>query len=253
MTHLSVNIDHIATIRQARKTVEPDPVHAAILCELAGADGITCHLREDRRHIQDRDVEVLIKTVRSRVNLEMACTEEMIDIALKLKPSQVTIVPEKRTELTTEGGLDVISIGEVLTDNVSLLKKSGITVSLFVDPDEKQITASAKTGADFIELHTGAYANRSEIGKTTNELDTLIKSAEIARTLGLGVNAGHGLNYKNTGAVAAIYGINELNIGHSIISRAALVGIERAVREMITIIARQFCQQDHTQLPQLRS
>ncbi|MBL8028217.1 MAG: pyridoxine 5'-phosphate synthase [Fibrobacteres bacterium] len=235
MATLSVNIDHVATVRQARRALEPDPVHAAVLCELAGAHGVTCHLREDRRHINDRDFELLMQTVKSKVNLEMACTKEMVGIALKFKPPQVTLVPEKRAELTTEGGLNVAAIVSEITDSVKAMRDAGIVVSMFIDPDEKQIEASAKIKADYIEIHTGVYASSS--GKALAvELDKIRKAAAYAKSLGLGVNAGHGLNYLNTAAVAAIEGMEELNIGHSIISRAVFVGLDTAVRDMLRLI-----------------
>ncbi len=232
MPTLGVNIDHIATIRQARRTVEPDPVAAAVLAELAGADGITVHLREDRRHIQDRDVRILRQTVRSHLNLEMAATDEMVAIALDIKPDYVTLVPEKREEVTTEGGLDIAGqiakIGEV----VDQLQSAGIPVSLFIDADNSQIEASVKVQARFIELHTGQYAEAKSEIKRQQELAVLAKGCEQAIKAGLRVNAGHGLTYWNVYPVAALPGMEELNIGHTIISRAALVGIERAVREM---------------------
>jgi pyridoxine 5-phosphate synthase len=233
---LGVNIDHIATIRQARRTVEPDPVAAAVLAELAGADGITVHLREDRRHIQDRDVRLLRQTVRSHLNLEMAATDEMVGIALDIKPDYVTLVPEKREEVTTEGGLDIAGqitrIGEV----VSKLQSAGIPVSLFIDADSSQIEASAKVEAKFIELHTGTYAEAKDEATQKQELNILAKGCEQAIKAGLRVNAGHGLTYWNVYPVACLPGMEELNIGHTIISRAALVGMERAVREMKKVI-----------------
>lgn len=229
---LGVNIDHIATIRQARQTVEPDPVAAAVLAELAGADGITVHLREDRRHIQDRDVRLLRQTVRSHLNLEMAATEEMLAIALDIKPDYVTLVPEKRQEVTTEGGLDIAGqiarIGEI----VDKLQNAAIPVSLFIDADPSQIEASVKVQAKFIELHTGQYAEAKDETSRKQELKVLASGCEQAIASGLRVNAGHGLTYWNVYPVACLPGMEELNIGHTIISRAALVGIERAVREM---------------------
>ncbi|AGY56901.1 pyridoxine 5'-phosphate synthase [Gloeobacter kilaueensis] len=232
MPTLGVNIDHIATVRQARRTVEPDPVAAAVLVELAGADGITAHLREDRRHIQDRDVEILRRTVRTHLNLEMAATAEMVKIALAVRPDYVTLVPERREEVTTEGGLDVegqlVAIGLV----VEQLQGAGIPVSLFVDPQPAQLQASARSGAKFVELHTGRYAeSQGEAGRAA-QLRQLAAACEEAQALGLRVNAGHGLTYWNVGPVARLSGIEELNIGHSIIARAVLVGLERAVREM---------------------
>jgi pyridoxine 5-phosphate synthase len=229
---LGVNIDHIATIRQARRTVEPDPVAAAVLAELAGADGITVHLREDRRHIQDRDVRILRQTVRSHLNLEMAATEEMLAIALDIKPDYVTLVPEKREEVTTEGGLDIMGqiarIGEI----VDKLQSASIPVSLFIDAETAQIEASVKIQAQFIELHTGQYAEAKDETNRHRELAILAKGCQQAIQAGLRVNAGHGLTYWNVYPVAALPGMEELNIGHTIISRAALVGIERAVCEM---------------------
>jgi len=229
---LGVNIDHIATIRQARRTVEPDPVAAAVLAELAGADGITVHLREDRRHIQDRDVQLLRQTVRTHLNLEMAATDEMVAIALDLKPDYVTLVPERRQEVTTEGGLDVAGQIDRLTQVVTTLQNNHIPVSLFIDAAPAQIEASAQIGAKFIELHTGPYAEaRGEVA-INQQLKILEQGTQTALQLGIRVNAGHGLTYWNTYPVACIEGMEELNIGHSIISRAALVGLERAVREM---------------------
>jgi pyridoxine 5-phosphate synthase len=223
-TTLGVNIDHIATIRQARRGVEPDPVAAAVIAELAGADGITVHLREDRRHIQDRDVRILRQTVRTHLNLEMAATDEMVKIALEIKPDYVTLVPEKREEVTTEGGLDIVGQCDRLTQIVSQLQSADIPVSLFVDPDIDQLEASAQTGAKFVELHTGTYANATTAKTQQQELEVLQVGGARAIALGLRLNAGHGLTYWNTKPVAAIPGMEELNIGHSIISRAALVG-----------------------------
>jgi pyridoxine 5-phosphate synthase len=229
---LGVNIDHIATIRQARRTVEPDPVAAAVLVELAGADGITVHLREDRRHIQDRDVEMLRRTVRGHLNLEMAATQVMVDFALDVRPDYVTLVPERREEVTTEGGLDVG--GQIASVGLAVeqLQSAGIAVSLFVDPDTAQLQASARTGAKFVELHTGRYAEAGGEQAQRSELAQLAAACDEAQALGLRVNAGHGLTYWNVAPVARLSGIEELNIGHSIIARAVLVGLERAVREM---------------------
>lgn len=232
MPTLGVNIDHVATIRQARRTIEPDPIAAAVLAELAGADGITAHLREDRRHIQDRDIQLLRQTVRTHLNLEMAATEEMVTIALNLQPDYVTLVPEKREEITTEGGLDVVGQGDRLTTIVHQLQDSRIPVSLFIDPDPSQIQASAATQAQFIELHTGRYAETKDNGHRQQELTALANGCQQAIAAGLRVNAGHGLTYWNVYPVACLAGMEELNIGHSIISRAVLVGMERAVREM---------------------
>jgi pyridoxine 5-phosphate synthase len=236
MPRLSVNIDHIATIRQARKGLEPDPVAAAALAELAGADGIIAHLREDRRHVQDRDLRLLRETVRTKLNMEMAATDEMLRIALEIKPDFSTLVPEKRAELTTEGGLAAASRMEFLTDYVGRLRSGGIVVSLFVDPDERQITAARKIGADWVELHTGAYAGARTASDREGELAKLADAAGLAASLGLRVGAGHGLNYTNAASVAALPEIEELNIGHGIISRAALAGLDRAVRDMLGII-----------------
>lgn len=236
MPTLGVNIDHVATIRQARRTVEPDPIAAAVLAELAGADGITVHLREDRRHIQDRDVRLLRQTVRTHLNLEMAATSEMVAIALDIKPDYVTLVPERREEVTTEGGLDITSQPERMHDVVTQLQDARIPVSLFIDPDVKQIEMAAKIGALFIELHTGRYAEAHNTVAQQRELDVLARSCEQAINLGLRVNAGHGLTYWNVQPIASLTGMEELNIGHTIISRAVLVGLERAVREMKSAI-----------------
>lgn len=229
---LGVNIDHIATIRQARLTVEPDPVAAAALAELGGADGITVHLREDRRHIQDRDVRLLRETVQTHLNLEMAPTEEMVKIALDIQPDYVTLVPEKREEVTTEGGIDIANNLPRFTEVVTELQGAGIPVSWFIDAESDQIDAAQKTGAKFIELHTGQYAEAKTEGDRQAELMVLFAGTQQAIDLGLRVNAGHGLTYRNVYDVACISGMEELNIGHTIISRAVLVGIERAVREM---------------------
>lgn len=236
MVKLGVNIDHIATIRQARGSDEPDPVAAAVFAELAGAHGITVHLREDRRHIQDRDVELLRKTIKTRLNLEMALTDEMIAFALKVVPDMVTLVPEGRHELTTEGGLDVNLLRSTLTQRIILLKQAGIPVSLFVEPDMEQIKGSHRVGADYIEIHTGTYCEMRTPADQREQLRRIELAISAARKLGLGVNAGHGLNYRNVGPVVALGGIEEFNIGHSIVSRAALVGMERAVREMLDLL-----------------
>lgn len=232
MLTLGVNIDHIATIRQARRTVEPDPVAAAVLAELAGADGITVHLREDRRHIQDRDVRLLRQTVRTHLNLEMAATDEMVAIALDIRPDYVTLVPERRQEVTTEGGLDVAGQMDRMSHVVAQLQAAEIPVSLFIDADTRQIDASAQSGAAFVELHTGSYAEAKGAMAQAKELELLSQGCTQAISAGLRVNAGHGLTYWNVYPVACLDGMEELNIGHTIISRAALVGIERAVREM---------------------
>ena len=236
MPTLGVNIDHIATIRQARRGVEPDPVAAAVIAELAGADGITVHLREDRRHIQERDVRLLRQTIRTRLNLEMAATPEMVAIALDVKPDYITLVPERREEITTEGGLNVKAQGDRLGKFVHQLQNAGIPVSLFIDAEPKQIEASAKTGAKFIELHTGTYANAKNEEELKRELKVLSDGGELAIKSGLRLNSGHGLTYWNTRAIAQIAGMEELNIGHSIISRAVLVGLDRAIREMKELI-----------------
>jgi pyridoxine 5-phosphate synthase len=230
MPKLGVNIDHVATIRQARRTVEPDPVGAAVLCELAGCDSITIHLREDRRHIQDRDVRVLRQTLKVPMNLEMACTDEMVGIACEVKPAYVCLVPEKRQEVTTEGGLDVVGAKASLGPAIKQLQGAGIQVSLFIDPEEAQIRMSHELGAEMIELHTGRYAETFR--ENDEALHRLFHGAELAHSLGLVVNAGHGLTYWNVRPVAAIPRMHELNIGHSIIARAVLVGMERAVKEM---------------------
>ncbi|HJM39453.1 MAG TPA: pyridoxine 5'-phosphate synthase [Planctomycetota bacterium] len=231
MPRLHVNIDHVATLRQARRESQPDPVAAAVLCELAGANGITVHLREDRRHIQDRDLRILKETVKTTLNMELALTEEMIGIAMEIAPDEVCVVPEKREELTTEGGLDAAANLSSLEREVPRLREAGMLVSIFVNPDPNAIEAAAKCSADFIELHTGCYANAKGLEKE-NELKRLETSARYAHELGLRVNAGHGLDYDNVQAVAALPFIEELNIGHSIVSHAVMVGLDSAVREM---------------------
>ena len=240
MATLGVNIDHVATVREARKTIEPDPAWAAALAELAGADGITLHLREDRRHIQDRDLRVILETVAVPVNLELACVDEVLAIACESKPRQVTLVPERREEVTTEGGLDVAGNLAKVTDAVLQLNEAGVLVSLFIDADLVQIEASASihhgAGVDGIELHTGPYAHAFAAGDSSSELERLATAGEAARAAGLRLHAGHGLNYHNVKPVAAIEGMAELNIGHSLISRAVLVGMERATREMKRLI-----------------
>lgn len=238
MGGLCVNVDHIATIRQARRGEEPDPVQAALMVELAGASGITVHLREDRRHIQDRDVELLRRVVKTKLNLEMAVTEEMIRIASALKPEMATLVPERREELTTEGGLDVHGRIDEVSQAVRRLREGGISVSLFIDPESHQVSAAAQAGADFVELHTGSYAEAKDPKGQQAELTRLIRSAHTGRELGLRIHAGHGLDYRNIGSVAVIPEVEELSIGHSIIARAVLVGLERAVREMLMAMAR---------------
>lgn len=237
MITLNVNIDHIATLRQARGGREPDPIAAAVICELAGANGIVCHLREDRRHIQDRDVELLRQIVTSKLDLEMAAVEEIIDIALRIKPDLVTIVPEKRMELTTEGGLDVATDIPRFKDLVSRMHDAGIEVSFFVEPEILQIDAALETGADMVELHTGLYSNLKSIEQQNKELQRIKISAKHAKENGLKVAAGHGLNYKNVVQICRDTAVEELSIGHSIISRSTFVGLEKAVREMIDIIS----------------
>ncbi len=234
-----LNIDHVATVRQARGTDEPDPVRAAVLAELAGVDGITVHLREDRRHIQDRDVRLLMYTVRTGVNLELAATSEILDLACEWRPLQATLVPEKREELTTEGGLDLSSGRqlEVVGDALARLEGAGIRTSLFIDPTPEAIQAALDLGADAIELHTGEYANARGADRM-HELDRLERGASLASKLELAVHAGHGLTYENVHHVAAIPEIEELNIGHSVIARAVLTGMERSVKDMSRILRR---------------
>lgn len=238
MPKLGVNVDHVATVRQARKGKEPDPVIAAIISELAGADSIVVHLREDRRHIQERDVRILRQIVTTKLNLEMAATDSMVKFALSLKPDQATLVPERREELTTEGGLNVIENKEHLSSVVNLLQDAGIIVNMFIDPDIAQIKTCAKMKVNAIELHTGNYANAQTTQQAQQELERLEDAASFALNQGLIVNAGHGLNYQNVVPVASIHGIEELNIGHSIVARAILVGMDEAVREMIELIRR---------------
>jgi pyridoxine 5-phosphate synthase len=228
---LGVNIDHVATLRQARRARYPDPLYAALLAEEAGADSITLHLREDRRHIQDRDVTVMREALQTRMNLEMAVTEEMVRIAQKVLPQDCCLVPESRQEVTTEGGLDVVGLGERVGDAVKELGASGIRVSLFIDPDPVQIEAAQRAGAPVIELHTGAYAE-STGGARSREFERMLSAAKFAERLGLIVNAGHGLNYHNVEPIAAIPEIVELNIGHAIVARAVVDGLAKAVRDM---------------------
>ncbi|MCP9774272.1 pyridoxine 5'-phosphate synthase [Cyanobium sp. WAJ14-Wanaka] len=235
MASLGVNIDHIANVRQARRGMEPDPVSYALLAELGGADGITVHLREDRRHIQDRDVKLLRSLVRTRLNLEMAATEEMAAIALEIRPDMVTLVPEKRQEVTTEGGLDVAGQRDALQSLVERLQAAQIGVSMFVDADPLQLEACRATGARWVELHTGSYAEASW-AQQPRELARLCEASFMARSLGLRVNAGHGLTYQNVEPIAAIEGIEELNIGHTIVARALAVGLEQAVRQMKALV-----------------
>ena len=236
MIALHINIDHVATVRQARQISEPDPVTVAGLVELAGADGITIHLREDRRHIIDRDVRILRETVQTRLNLEMAATTEMFDIALKTRPDIVTLVPEKREEVTTEGGLDVAGAPESMHKGIARLRDVGIRVCLFIDPEEEQIEASQKAGAEDVELHTGCYANAERGILQNKEYERLVSAAEFANEQNLQVNAGHGLNYINTQRICGLPHLRELNIGHSIVSRAIFVGLTKAVQEMREII-----------------
>jgi pyridoxine 5-phosphate synthase len=232
---LAVNIDHIATIREARKAREPEPVAAAILAELAGALGITVHLRGDRRHIKERDVELLRQVVSTKLNIEMAATHEMTGIAARITPDQVTLVPEQPHELTTQGGLDVVSNRAAVSEAVSTLVAAGITVSIFIDPDPAQVSASRQAGADAVEINTGAYADASP-GSRGAALAAVQQAARAAASEGLEVLAGHGLTYVNIRPIAAIPEIVELNIGHSIVARASLVGLERAVREMVALL-----------------
>jgi pyridoxine 5-phosphate synthase len=245
MLKLGVNIDHVATLRQARyrsahagsgAIPEPDPVWAAIEVELAGAHGITVHLREDRRHIQDRDVRLLRQTIRTRLNLEMADVPEIINFAEEVRPDEVCLVPEKRQEVTTEGGLNVVSAAKSLTRAVARLKKAGISVSLFIDPRTEQIRAAADAGADFVELHTGTFANACNESEQTTEIKKLTTAATLAHKLGLRVNAGHGLNYQNTPVILAVPHLETLNTGHAIIARSLFVGLRQAVREMLALM-----------------
>ena len=232
MIKLGVNIDHVATLRQARGTLYPDPVQAAMEAEHAGADAITLHLREDRRHIQDRDVEMLRRILQTRMNLEMAVTPEMIEYATRIRPHECCLVPERRAELTTEGGLDVVTHRRVITDACARLAQADVRVSLFIDADERQIAAAALAGAPVIEIHTGHYANAAHAGARTAELARIEQAVRQAESLGLQINAGHGLHYHNVQAIAALPGIAELNIGHAIVARAVFSGLQAAVREM---------------------
>jgi pyridoxine 5-phosphate synthase len=236
MSELGVNIDHVATVRQARRTYEPDPVWAAALAELGGADGITIHLREDRRHIQDRDLRLLRETVTVKLNLELACDPGVLAIACEIKPDQATLVPEKREEVTTEGGLDAVGNREAVASAVNKLRDAGISVSLFLDPDAGQIEAAAELGLAAVELHTGQYALAKGEAQV-KELETLRQAGKQIRDLGMTLHAGHGLNYQNVRPVDQIPEMHELNIGHSIVSRAVMVGMERAVREMKALLS----------------
>ncbi|MFQ5689952.1 MAG: pyridoxine 5'-phosphate synthase [Gemmatimonadota bacterium] len=234
---LYINLDHVATVRQARRTVEPDPVRAAVLAELGGADGITVHLREDRRHVSERDVELLLATVRTCVNLEMAADDGILALAERWKPRQVTLVPERREELTTEGGLDLTGSRERVAGALERLRAVGIRTSLFIDPRQETIRRAAELGPTAVELHTGEYANSPTPGEAASELARLREAAHLARELGLAVHAGHGLTYLNVQPVARIPECEELSIGHSIVSRSIFVGMERAVRQMKSLIA----------------
>ncbi|MFH1139420.1 MAG: pyridoxine 5'-phosphate synthase [Pseudomonadota bacterium] len=236
MATLSVNVDHVATLRQARGGVEPDPVAAAAMAELAGAEGIIVHLREDRRHIQDRDLRLLRETVKTRLNLEMAATAEMIRIAGEVKPNMCTLVPEKRLELTTEGGLEVAGALDQVQDAVARLHDAGIPVSLFIDADERQIYAARKVGADIVEIHTGHYADAREEAEAYRLKQGIIQAVKEAASLGLGVNLGHGLNYFNIRGFAGLDEVGDYSIGHALMARAILTGLDRAVRDMVRIV-----------------
>ena len=236
MIKLAINVDHVATLRQARGNSEPDPVTAAALSELAGAVGIVVHLREDRRHMQDRDISLLRQTIQTKMNLEMAATDEIIQIALDIKPDMITLVPEKRQELTTEGGLDVLANKNKIQSCINKMSAAGIPVSLFIDPDSAQIQASKEIGATFIEIHTGKYADATSEEEEDHEFNLIAEAAEEAYEAGLRVNAGHGLNYVNVSRVAALDTIEELSIGHSIMARSIFVGITQAVQEMKELI-----------------
>jgi pyridoxine 5-phosphate synthase len=235
MVRLGVNVDHIATLREARRGKVPDPVAAAVLAEMAGAHGIVCHLREDRRHIKDKDLYLLKEVVKTHLNMEMAPTDEMVKIATEVVPDMVTLVPERREELTTEGGLDVISNYEYLEEAITILRANNILVSLFVDPDINQVKAAARVKADYVELHTGNYANADSLNRVADELERLRSMAVAGNKLGLGVSAGHGLNYQNVRDIASIPQIEELNIGHAVIAKAVMAGMDRAVKEMLDL------------------
>lgn len=236
MAKLAVNVDHVATIRQARRVDEPDPVLAAAISELAGAEGIIIHLREDRRHIQDRDLDILRKTVKTQLNLEMAATDEMVGIAMDVKPDVVTFVPEKRAELTTEGGLDVLFNKEKLKEMIEELKQVGIKMSLFIDPDLEQVKASHRLGANAVEIHTGSYCDSRLVQEIDKEFNRIEDAVMLSSKLGLEVRAGHGLDYRNIQRILTLKDIEEYSIGHSIIARTVIVGMERAVREMVELI-----------------
>ncbi len=236
MVRLGVNVDHIATLREARKGKLPDPIAAAVLAEMAGAHGIVCHLREDRRHIKDKDLYLLKEIVKTHLNMEMAPTDEMVKIATEVVPDMVTLVPERREEVTTEGGLDVISNFEYLQEAITILRANNIVVSLFIDPDINQIKAAVRVKADYVELHTGNYANAESLHRVNDEMERIRSMAVAANKLGLGVSAGHGLNYQNVREIASIPQVEELNIGHAIIARAAMTGLERAVKDMLDLM-----------------
>lgn len=236
MAGLAVNIDHIATLREARKVNYPDPVAAAVLAELAGADGVVCHLREDRRHIQDRDVRLLRKTVQTKLILEMAATSEMVGIALDVRPDLVTLVPESREEITTEGGLDLVIQNKSITETIGALQNNGIPVSIFIDPEPEQIKMAHQAGADMIEIHTGVFCEAIGNAQRKQTFTKIVDAAKLAKKLKLGVNAGHGLCYNTIKTFNGLTEIDEFSIGHSIVSRAALVGMDLAVREMRTLI-----------------
>jgi pyridoxine 5-phosphate synthase len=236
LARLAVNVDHVATVRQARGIDEPDPVLAAGIAELAGADGIICHLREDRRHINDRDLSLLRQTARTKLNLEMAAVEEMVDIARNTKPDLVTLVPERRQELTTEGGLDVKSNPDLYKKVVEQLKESGIEVSFFIDPDASQIETAQQVGGDIVEIHTGHYSEARSEGDAQERFMRIAKATEVAERLKLGISAGHGLNYFNVKRFKSLPQIEEYSIGHSIVTRAIFVGFDQAVREMIALV-----------------
>jgi len=236
MPHLAINVDHVATVRNARGITEPDPVTAAAICELAGAAGIVVHLREDRRHIHDRDIYLLRETIKTRMNLEMGANKEIINIALKIIPDMVTLVPEKRKELTTEGGLNVSGQKKKLAKTITKMDKAGIPVSLFIDPESKQVKAAHAIGATYVELHTGRYCDAKNEAEQEKEYKLIAAAAEEAYQMGLRVNAGHGLDYQTTAKIAALDTIEELSIGHAIITRAVYVGLDQAVREMAKIV-----------------
>jgi pyridoxine 5-phosphate synthase len=236
VARLGINVDHVATLRQARGGSEPDPIEAAVLAELAGADGIVVHLREDRRHIQDRDLTLLREIIKTKLDLEMAADDTIAKIALTVKPHLVTLVPERRQELTTEGGLDVVGQRDRVEKIIQLLHEGGIPVSLFIEPDLNHVKMAHKIAADYVELHTGRYANAKRAKEEQAEFEALAQAAKLAYKLGLGVNAGHGLNYRNVGRLRQISEIVEYNIGHSIVARALMVGLDRAVREMKELV-----------------